>query len=102
MSVLDLLVNAINERLVVTATYQGYQRIMCPHVVGYKKGELNALFFQFAGGSRSGLPPGGQWRCVHVAELANVSAAPGEWHTGDSHTQPQTCVDDVIATVGIT
>ena len=102
MSVLDLIVQAIQKRWVVTAMYQGYERIMCPHVIGYKKGELNALFFQFAGGSKSGLPPGGQWRCVHVAELSNVSAGPGEWHTGLSHTQPQTCVDQVIASVGIT
>lgn len=102
MSVLDLIVQAIQHRLIVTAMYQGYQRIMCPHVIGYKNGELNALFFQFAGGSKSGLPPGGQWRCVRVAELSQVSIAPGEWHTGLSHPKPQTCVDEVIATVGIT
>jgi len=96
---LDVIVNAIQNKLVVTATYQGYQRIMCPHVIGYKDGVLNALFFQFAGGSKSGLPPGGQWRCVHVDELGNVTAAPGEWHTGPDHSQPQTCVDDVIAEV---
>jgi len=90
----DLIVEAIQKKMVVTAMYQGYERIMCPHVIGYKGGtRLNALFFQFAGGSKSGLPPGGQWRCVHVQELSNVSIAPGEWHTGPSHTRPQNCVD---------
>ena len=95
----DIIVNAIRQQLVVTAMYQGYERIMCPHVIGYKKGVLNTLFFQFAGGSKSGLPPDGQWRCVHVDELSSVSAAPGEWHTGPDHSRPQSCVDEIIAEV---
>jgi hypothetical protein len=64
-SVQELIVNAIRRKLVVTAMYQGYERIMCPHVIGNKNGNLNAFFFQFAGGSNSGLRPGGQWdACV--------------------------------------
>lgn len=95
----EIIIEAIRERRVITATYQGYERIMCPHVIGYKGDVLNALFFQFAGGSKSGLPPGGQWRCVHVDELSCVSSAPGEWHTGPVHSRPQTCVDRIIAEV---
>lgn len=102
-SVLDLITVAIQKKMIVTATYQGLVRVMCPHVVGYKsnkKGqELNALFFQFAGESKSGLPPGGQWRCIHLDQLANVSTAPGEWHTGPDHSRPQTCVDHILAEV---
>jgi len=98
-SVQDLILTAIQNKLIVTATYQGKLRIMCPHVIGDKDGTLNALFFQFAGESKSGLPPGGQWRCVHVDELSDVSIAPGEWHTGPDHTRPQTCVDEIIAEV---
>jgi hypothetical protein len=98
-NVQDIIVAAIRQRMVVTAMYQGYERIMCPHVIGFKKGVLNALFFQFAGGSKSGLPPDGQWRCVHVDELSSVSAAPGEWHTGPDHSRPQSCVDEIIAEV---
>jgi hypothetical protein len=98
-TVQDILVTAIRKKFVVTAMYQGYRRIMCPHVIGYKKGTLNALLFQFAGGSRSGLPPQGQWRCVHVDELSDISAAPDEWHTGPDHARPQNCVDDIIAEV---
>jgi hypothetical protein len=81
-SVVDLIVEAIHKKWIVTAIYQGYQRIMCPHVIGYKyekdgSRRLNALFFQFAGGSKSGLPPGGMWRCIHVDELSNVSIPQG-------------------------
>jgi|SRR6185312_8905248 len=96
---LDVIVNAIKNKLIVEAVYQNLSRIMCPHVVGYKNGQLNALFFQFAGGSKSGLPPGGQWRCVHLDELSNVRSYPGEWHTGPDHGRPQNCVDQIIAEV---
>jgi hypothetical protein len=101
---LELIVEAIREKLIVTAMYQGYERLMCPHVVGYKYEKnggrrLNALLFQFAGGSKSGLPAGGQWRCIHLDELSGVRIAPGPWHTGPEHSQPQTCVDEVIAEV---
>jgi hypothetical protein len=102
-SVLDLIVTAIQTKQIVTATYQGRLRIMCPHVVGYKNGkngeELNALFFQFSGESKSGLPAGGEWRCIHVDQLTDISIAPGDWHTGPNHSKPQTCVDHIIAEV---
>ena len=98
-SVLDMIVEAVQRKLIVTATYQGRIRIMCPHVVGYKGGETNALFFQFAGESKSGLPPGGEWRCIHLAQLTNISIEPGEWHTAPDHSRPQTCVDQIIAEV---
>ena len=99
-SVQDLILTAIHKKLIVTAVYQGLTRVMCPHVIGYKDGSvINALFFQFAGESRSGLPPGGQWRCVHVGELSHVKTEPGDWHTGPAHTRPQNCVDTIIAEV---
>jgi hypothetical protein len=69
-SVADLITEAIQKKLIVRAIYQDYERIMCPHVIGYKKGVLNALFFQFGGGSKSGLPVGGMWRCIHIGELS--------------------------------
>ena len=96
---LDLIVAAILQKLNVVAMYQGYERIMCPHVVGYKGDRLNALFFQYAGGSKSGLPPGGQWRCIHLDQLTNVRTMAGEWHTGPDHGRPQSCVDQIIAEV---
>jgi hypothetical protein len=85
---------AIIDKEQIVADYQAYHREMCPHVIGTKEGRRQALFFQFAGESSSGLPPGGEWRCIPVEGLANVSARPGEWQT-TSHTQPQTCVDVV-------
>ena len=99
-TVQELIVDAIQKRLIVTAMYQDYERIMCPHVIGYKKGILNAFFFQFAGGSKSGLAPGGQWRCIHVDDLTQVSCSQGEWHTKEDYA-PSSCTDDIIATVSL-
>ena len=36
-NVQDTIVTAIQQKLVVTAMYQGFQRIMCPHVIGRRK-----------------------------------------------------------------
>lgn len=88
--------DAIQTKKQVIGTYDGYVREMCPHCVGIgKNGGEQALFFQFAGGSKSGLPSGGQWRCFELSKLENVSARDGQWFTGPVHTRPQTCVKQV-------
>lgn len=84
---------AILDKDQIVATYHGHRREMCPHVIGTKDGRRQALFFQFAGASSSGLPPGGEWRCIPIEGLSNVVSQSGEWHSGGHHTQPQTCVE---------
>jgi hypothetical protein len=98
----DLFRRAILERKQVAFDYKGHRRIACPHVIGWKKGLEKVLTFQFAGGSSTGLPPGGEWRCLFLSDAGNVELVDGEWHTGMSHTQPQTCVDDVDVQVSVT
>lgn len=78
----------------IVATYSGHRREMCPHVIGTKNERRQALFFQFAGSSSSGVPAGGEWRCIPIDGLSDVASQPGEWHTS-SHSQPQTCVDGI-------
>jgi hypothetical protein len=77
------------------ADYLGFTRLMCPHVIGLKQGKERALFFQFAGGSRSGLPPGGEWRCLDLSGLSKISIYAGRWRQGPSKTRPQSCVDQI-------
>ena len=85
---------AIEERQQVHATYAGHQRRMCPHVIGTGAGQQRALFFQFAGGSDRGLPDGGDWRCLPLDGLSDVSLHAGTWHTR-AHSEPQRCIDVV-------
>lgn len=89
----DILKSAILNKQQVTCLYRGHVRSICPHVIGTKNGKPQVLTWQFAGGSSSGLPPGGEWRCMEVAGITNALAQDGEWHTGGRHTKPQTCVD---------
>jgi hypothetical protein len=95
-STYDLIREAVINKQQVIGTYNGYTREMCPHCIGYnKRGQKQALFFQFAGGSSKGLPPGGEWRCIPIDGLSNVTVRSGAWHTGANHSRPQTCVDSI-------
>ncbi len=85
---------AIEQRRQVHATYSGHRRRMCPHVIGTRDGQPRALFFQFAGGSHRGLPSGGDWRCLPLDGLTEVSTHDGRWHTR-AHSEPQRCIDAV-------
>jgi hypothetical protein len=90
-----LIRQAILGRKQVRGTYQGRVREMCPHVLGTKNGCARALFFQFAGESERGLPPGGHWRCLDLDDLAGVSLREGPWRTDHSYDPAQSCVDEI-------
>jgi len=91
---------AIIDKDMVIATYHGYVREMCPHIIGTKKGRPQALLYQFAGGSTSSLGPEGSpsnWRCLRLDELSDVfiKKSAGEWHTASNYSRPQTCIDHI-------
>jgi hypothetical protein len=93
----DLIRQAILEKKIVAAKYNGFVRIMCPHVIGKNKlGKEQALFYQFDGESSSRpIEPDGSpvnWRCIEIAKLTEVSIQDGEWHSAPNHSRPQTCV----------
>ena len=91
--VYSLLYQAIEEKKQVIAMYDGYLREMCPHVLGSKDGVRHVLSFQFAGNSSQGFPAGGQWKCMDVDGLSNLSLREGLWFTGPRETgNPQPCV----------
>jgi len=86
---------AILERKQVACVYSGCYRELCPHVLGFKAGQEVALTYQFGGQSRSGLPPGGEWRCLTLAQVSDARIREGDWYTGGSHRVRQGCVDIV-------
>jgi len=98
MDTYQIIRDAIIKRRQIVANYKGYDREMCPHVLGTKKGRYQALFYQFAGHSSSGPIVSGSrnnWRCLFLEELSNVRARDGEWYTSENHSRPQTCVDAI-------
>jgi hypothetical protein len=99
MTAYQIIRDAILYKKIVRATYNGQQRLMCPHVLGRNKnGEYHALFYQFSGGSRKPLgPPGSSynWRCCAVDQLTQVSSEAGQWRTASDHSRAQTCVVNI-------
>lgn len=91
---------AIVERKRIHAIYDGHSRRMCPHVIGTRNGRARALFFQFGGSSNRGLPSTGDWRCMLLERLTDISIHDGPWRT-KPFTQAQTCVDDIDIEVAL-
>jgi hypothetical protein len=91
----DLFAKAMAEGKPVRCTYGGYQRIVCPVILGHTKGEEKALVFQTGGQSSKPLPSQGQWRCLKLASVTDAALHDGPWRSGSSHQQAQTCVEDV-------
>ena len=95
MDARNLLSDAITTKQQVIARYHGEERVFSPHALGTKRGIAHVLVYQYAGGSQSGLPPGGEWRCLRLDELAGIRLEPGPWRTAPNVFNPQTCLDDV-------
>lgn len=95
----NLIRQAIIEKRCMEATYKGYKRKMCPHTLGKNKaGGEQALFYQYGGGSSSGLSAIGSpdnWRCLRIDDLSDLAIINGEWHTGPNHSSEQRCVAEV-------
>jgi hypothetical protein len=90
---------AILRRQQITCRYQGYDREVCPYILGHKKGSEAALVYQFGGQSSRGLPPGGEWRCLLLSDVRDPVAQDGPWHGEAEHRSTQTCVDAVFVDV---
>jgi len=86
---------AMRRRKQIVCSYNGYVRALCPIILGHAEGQEKALTFQFGGESKSGLPPGGEWRCLWLAKVSDVKLQDGPWFAGSSHNQPQGCVETV-------
>lgn len=105
-----LLINAIKTKTPIRASYQGHERYLCIHGLGYKNRRdgsrsLQAIAYQYDGRTSNGPVKIGSghkenWRCMEVAILDEViSLESEEWHTVDAHSSPNTCIDEYIAEV---
>jgi hypothetical protein len=99
MDAYELIAEAIRTRHQVHARYHGAERVFSPHALGTKNGTPHLLAYQFAGGSRSGLPEGGEWRCLNLEDLEEISLHVGTWHSAANVFNPQTCLDEIDVAV---
>ena len=87
---------AMRRRKPISCMYGGYPRELCPIILGHSaQGDEKSLTYQFGGESRSGLPRGGEWRCLWLAKVSDIQLRDGPWIAGSSHNQPQGCVEIV-------
>src|SRR5580704_12534968 len=86
---------AMVKRQQILCVYDGYQRELCPIILGHSQGEEEALTYQFGGDSKSGLPPRGQWKCLWLSAVGDVQLRDGPWHAGSRHSAKQRCVEIV-------
>jgi PIN domain nuclease of toxin-antitoxin system len=93
--VYELFAQAIADRKQIFCTYESLPRELCPHILGHTKNQEVVLAYQFGGQSKSGLPPGGEWRCLSLSKVHKARLRDGPWHAGSRHTRPQPCVEVV-------
>lgn len=86
---------AMKERKQIVCVYDGYHRELCPVILGHSEGEEKALTYQFAGGAKTALPSGGQWKCLWLSGVSEVQLRDGPWHAGSRHGERQRCVEIV-------
>ena len=90
----ELLRLAIARKQPLMAVYDDRRRLLCPHVLGRKSGQLRVLCYQFGGGSNSTSGEVAGWRCFAVGKLSQLEWSEESWHTGP-RSGTQTCVDEV-------
>jgi hypothetical protein len=88
--------SAIAQRRPLSAIYKGYDRLMCPHRLGWnREDERRLLSYQYGGESETGLSaPGSKdnWRCMALDQLNHVRVLEGPWHTAENRARPATCI----------
>ena len=93
--VYNIIKEAIENKKSMLIKYGKHERKMSPHVLGFRKGVKQALFYQISGGSRSGLKNDNRnWRCMKLGAIKKAEIIEDEFVTGDVLTdRPSTCVD---------
>ena len=90
---------AIENKLQIHAIYEWHKREMCPHVLGLKWNEEQALFCQFWWTSSSEwviTPIKSRWRCLPLSKLENVELVKWDWYTIETQWKQRTsCVDQI-------
>jgi hypothetical protein len=100
-----VLAQALTERRTVRARYHGHERLLCPHVLGWKNGRRKVLAFQAGGTTGSGTLPARRdqrWRSLFVDDIEAAVIAPDhQWETADNYSSQSNCVDEIALEVSL-
>lgn len=90
---------AIVEKHPLRVIYDGYERRLCPQMLGRnKEGKVRVLCLQVSGGSLSGLrreDGQGDWRCLSLEKVTFMEPVAGAWQTAGSALRRPKCIDEV-------
>jgi hypothetical protein len=105
MEVYAVLRRAVLAKQPVAAIYEGRQRLLCPHILGWTEAGLpHLLSYQYGGDSERGLGQEGSprnWRCMAVGILRSVELREGTWKTASNYRLPHPCVPRVDVAVAV-
>ena len=87
--------HAVANRLPLVCLYNGYQRHICPVILGHSGNQEKALVWQFGGETSEGPLRRADWKCFDLANVSDPTGGNGSWQSGLSHLQAQNCVKDV-------
>jgi hypothetical protein len=94
----DVLARALNERRPARARYHGAERVICPHVLGWKAGRAKVLCYQTGGTGHGGLPgePAQGWRSLFVDDIDAAEVLQDhDWGTAPNYSLLTNCVDQI-------
>ena len=97
-----VLEQALLQRKPVAVRYQGRERILCPHVLGYKNGRPRVLAYQAGGATSQGrLPdnPRQRWRSLLVDEIEDPRLVDGPWESADNYSTSTNGIDEVALAI---
>jgi hypothetical protein len=76
----QLIRDAIRDEASLTGHYESYVRFFSPHALGKdSSGAAIIIAYQYGGGRRGGLPPGGDWVCFNLSGLSGVERNGDKW-----------------------
>lgn len=96
-AVWDILARSLSEQRPVRARYHGSERLLCPHLLGWKNGRATMLAYQAAGTTSTGLPPAARWRTMFLDEIEEPEITNQHWETAHNYSPPDSNGIDYIA-----
>ena len=95
-----VLEQALTTRRRVQIRYRGHDRVICPHVLGWKNNQPKVLAYQVAGTTSHGpLPddPTRRWRSMNITDIDSAAIIDGDWQTAPNYTPATNTIDTIAA-----
>ena len=84
----NVLEQAVIEKRTVRVNYHGHDRLLCPHLLGWKNGRPKVLCYQSSGTTSEGKlnsDPRQRWRLMFVDEMERPVMTDDEWQTAANY-----------------